>query len=140
MAKSVKKKSSSKNEKAAFIKAFTISAVASLLIFFVLTAIFSFFALKQDLSYGYYPLFMLLSCLISGFLCGFICVIKTKKNGLISGMLCVMPVYLVIIMISIIVSTSGIGLHGWIALGIMMLSSGFGGIVSANRKKKTKIK
>ncbi len=139
MAKSKKKKVAQKDS-IRILKAFLISALSGVGCFFILTAAAALLLLNRDLSDVYYMPFILFSSTVSGFVSGFVCLLQLKKNGLIMGMLSSLPVYLIIMIVSMGVSRSGIGIYGWICPGIMMLTAGAGGIVSANKRSKTKIK
>ncbi|MBQ8228502.1 MAG: TIGR04086 family membrane protein [Clostridia bacterium] len=140
MKKNKKKRSVSKNGNTNLIKAILTGSVAGIVSFFALTAILALLAYKQDFEDNYYTALILFSSGVSAFVSGFAAVLPVKRNGLVLGLLSVLPVFLIIIAVSSVVSRTGVGLFGWIALGIMLVSGAVGGIVAANKRKGVKIK
>ena len=115
-------------------------SVAGSVLYFSLMALFAAIALKQDLADEYYWILTLAAGCVSGFLSGYIAVIPTRKNGLISGILSVFPVIIIAFLAASIVTRTGIGFYGWVSVATMLLSGGISGIIAANKKKKTKLK
>ncbi|MDD6275735.1 MAG: TIGR04086 family membrane protein [Clostridia bacterium] len=122
------------NVKTVIIKSLIGSAVGTAL-FFLLIVLASLIALKTDMPQKYFPIFVLLSGAVSGLVCGFTAVRPIKKNGLLLGAAsCVIP-YLIIIVVSVCLSHSGLGNYGWILLAVLALTSSFGGILAVNKRK-----
>ena len=107
-------------------------------LFFVLTALSAFILLQNDSDVNSYKYIMLLVGAISGFLSGFVAVRPLRKNGIAFGAVSALPMYLIAIIVSILLSRSGIGLIGWIMLALTMFFSAIGGIVAVNKRKKTR--
>lgn len=107
-------------------------------VFFALTVLAAFILLKNDSDMNIYKYIILLTGAVSGFLSGFVAVRPMRKNGIAFGAVSALPVYLVAIIVSIILSRSGIGLIGWILLALMVIFSAVGGVVAVNKRKKTR--
>ncbi len=103
--------------------------------FFVLTLLGSFILWKKDSDTEIFKYIMLVFGALSGFVCGFVAVRPIRKNGIAVGALSALPPYLIIMLVSVLVAKSGIGLIGWILFGVMLLFSAIGGIVAVNKRK-----
>lgn len=112
-----------------------IGSLVNIIIFFALSAAFSFICLKADLDEALLKYFVFAAAAISGLIGGFTAVRPIRKNGLLIGGACALPAFLIIFLISSILSRTGIAVSGWIAALIMTLASALGGILSANRRK-----
>ncbi len=116
------------------VKALIGSAVA-LVMFFALTALASFIMWKKDADTEIFKYIMLALGALAGFVGGFVAVRPVRKNGIAVGALSALPPYFVIILVSTLVAKSGVGIIGWILLGIMILFAAVGGIVAVNKRK-----
>ncbi len=116
------------------IKTLTGSLVG-LVIFFLLTAVATAVLWKTDADSEMYKYILLVIGAISAFVCGFVAVRPVRKNGIVFGALSVLPTYLITIIVSMLISKSGIGLFGWILLGIQILFAAIGGIIAVNKRK-----
>lgn len=112
-----------------------IGSLVNIIVFFALSAVFSFICLKADLDEALFKYFVFAAGAASGLVGGFTAVKPVRKNGLIIGGACALPAFLIIFLISSIISRTGIDVSGWIAALIMTLFSALGGILSANRRK-----
>ncbi len=141
MKKNKKKKyTDTKNGNIFIVKSIFIGSGIGIVTFFAFTALFALLAYTQDMEEKYYTAFLLFSAGISAFCSGFIAVLPIKRNGLFMGMLSTLPMYFFIVGVASVISRTGIGLYGWISLGIMLIFSGLGGIISANKRKRVKLK
>lgn len=105
-------------------------------VFFALAALSAFVLLQNDSDVNIYKYIILLIGAISGFLSGFAGVRPLRKNGIAFGAVSALPVYLIAIIVSIILSRSGISLIGWILLAVIVIFSAVGGIVAVNKRKR----
>ena len=120
--------------KAMVIKTLTGSLVG-LAVFFLLAAAAAAVLLKTDADGEIYKYILLSVGAVAAFICGFAAVRPVRKNGIVFGALSVLPMYLVIILASILISKSGIGLIGWVLLGVQLLFAAIGGIIAVNKRK-----
>lgn len=120
--------------KTVIIKALTGSLVG-IILFFALNALASLILWKADTDESVYKFVSLVIGAVTAFVCGFVAVRPTRKNGVAVGALSVLPVYLFEIIASVLVSRSGIGLIGWILLAVQLLFSAIGGIIAVNKRK-----
>ena len=107
-----------------------IGALAGTLIFFIITFVLSFLCLKRDTDPSNYGFIELAVGAIAGFFCGYIAVKPIRKNGLITGALSSLPMYFIVILVSVLLSHNGVGLLGWIMCAVMMIASAVGGFVA----------
>lgn len=112
-----------------------IGSLVGLVVFFILTALASFILWKNDADSEIFKYIMLIIGAVSAFIGGFVAVRPTRKNGIAVGALSALPSYLVIILISVLLSKSGVGAVGWVLLAVMILFSAIGGIVAVNKRK-----
>lgn len=110
-------------------------SLAGLVLFFLLTAISSAILWKTDADSEIYKYIILAVGGVSALVCGFIAVRPVRKNGIVFGALSVLPFFLITIVISMLISKSGVGLFGWILLGIQLVLSAIGGIIAVNKRK-----
>lgn len=122
------------------IKSVLIGSAAGIVCFFALTSILTLLAYTQDLEESYYTALIFFASGSSAFAGGFTAVLPLKRNGLVLGLLSVLPTFFFIAGVAGIVSRTGIGVLGWIALGIMLTMGALGGIIAANKRKRVKIK
>ena len=128
MAKRRKKKTEN-SLKNTVIRAF-IGAAAGTVIFFAFTFLLSFFCLKRDTDPTNFGFIELAVGAIAGFFCGYIAVKPIGKNGLVTGALSSLPMYLTVIAVSVLLSHTGVGIFGWILAAVMIIASAVGGFVS----------
>ena len=128
MAKRRKKKTES-SLKNTVIRAL-VGAAAGTVIFFVFTLLLSFFCLKRDTDPSNFGFIELAVGAVAGFFCGYIAVKPIGKNGLVTGALSSLPMYLTVMTASILISHAGVGIFGWILAPIMIIASAVGGFVS----------
>lgn len=137
-----KKKKHSDNRSAdkLIIKSVLIGSAAGIVSFFALTCVLTLLAYTQDLKESYYTALIFFASGFSAFIGGFAAVLPLKRNGLVLGLLSVLPTFFFIVGVAGIVSRTGIGFLGWVALVIMLGTGALGGIVAANKRKRVKIK
>lgn len=116
------------------IKSLTGSAVGAA-VFFALIALSSLIALRADMSQKILPVFVLVSGAVAGLVCGFTAVRPVGKNGLLLGAAASVLPYLIIIVISVCISHSGLGNYGWILLAVLVIASALGGVLAVNKRK-----
>lgn len=122
------------NVRTIIVKSLIGSAVGTAL-FFLLILLSSLIALKTDMPQKYLPIFVLVSGAIAGLVCGFTAVRPIRKSGLLLGAAsCILP-YLMIVVVSVCLSHSGLGTYGWILLAILAVTSAFGGVLAVNKRK-----
>lgn len=122
------------------IKSVLTGSAVGIVSFFALTSILTLLAYTQDFEESYYPALIFFAGGFSAFIGGFAAVLPLKHNGLPLGLLSVLPAFFFIVGVAGIVSKTGIGFLGWIALAIMLTMGALGGIIAANKRKKVKIK
>ncbi len=141
MPKNKKKKRNDKTgAEKLIIKSVLIGSAAGIVSFFALTCVLTLLAYTQDLEESYYTALIFFASGFSAFTGGFIAVSPLRRNGLVMGLLSVLPMFFFIAGVAGVVSRSGIGILGWIALVIMLTMGALGGIVAANKRKRVKIK
>ncbi len=140
MHKNKKKKITAKSTNNQLVKGLSLSFAAGTAAFLILSSLMTLIAFKQDLQESLYPFLMIICFAVSGFISGLASGLIIRKNGLIMGLISVMPVYFLIISAACITSRSGINLWGWAVLGAMLISGAAGGIVAVNRQNRIKIK
>ncbi|MBR5262840.1 MAG: TIGR04086 family membrane protein [Clostridia bacterium] len=112
-----------------------IGSLTGIAVYFVLTAVASLILWKADTDESLYKFIMLLVGAAAAFAGGFAAVRPVRKNGIIVGALSVLPVYAVELVVSLLVSKSGIGIIGWILLAIQLTVAAVGGIIAVNKRK-----
>ena len=112
-----------------------IGSLTGIAVYFVLTAVASLILWKADTDESLYKFIMLLVGAAAAFAGGFVAVRPVRKNGIIVGALSVLPVYAVELVVSLLVSKSGIGVIGWILLAIQLTVAAVGGIIAVNKRK-----
>ncbi|MBR3835545.1 MAG: TIGR04086 family membrane protein [Clostridia bacterium] len=112
-----------------------VGALTGVVLFFVMSAVAAFALWKTDSNSGMYQYILLAIGAVSALVCGFVAVRPVRKNGIAVGALSVLPAYLVTILVSILVSKSGVGLFGWILLAVQVVFSAIGGIIAVNKRK-----
>lgn len=117
------------------IKAVLLGSALNIIIYTVLLAISSLISLKADTGEEYYKLFIWVICAISGFFGGYGAVGRVRKNGLVVGAAAALPAYFIIVLVSTIISRTGLSASGIIAALIMTVFSALGGVLSANKRR-----
>ncbi len=112
-----------------------IGSAVSLILFFALMAVAAFILWKKDSDSESFKYIVLAIGAVASFIGGFAAVRPIRKNGIILGAMSALPSYFIIILASSIMAKSGIGIIGWILLGVMVLFSAAGGIVAVNKRK-----
>lgn len=112
-----------------------IGSLVGVVLFFAFTALASLILWKTDADESIYKFISLLIGAVAAFAGGFVAVRPTRKNGIVFGSLSALPVYLLEILASVLVSKSGIGLIGWILLAVQILFAALGGIIAVNKRK-----
>lgn len=112
-----------------------IGSVIGAVMFFLLVALMSLIVLKADMSQSPYKYMILGAGMISGFICGFAAVRPVRKNGIVVGALSALPMYLLAVTLATLNSRTGIGVIGWILLGVMIVFAAIGGILAVNKRK-----
>ena len=135
-----KKHSDNRSANKLIIKSVLIGSAAGIVSFFALTCVLTLLAYTQDLEESYYTALIFFASGFSAFISGFAAVLPLKRNGLVLGLLSVLPTFFFIVGVAGIVSRTGIGFLGWIALVIMLGTGALGGIVAANKRERVKIK
>lgn len=110
-------------------------SLLNIIIYAELCAAASFVCLKSDIGTEFNKYFIFLIAGISGFFGGFKAVRTVGRNGLLLGAVSAFPSFLIIFLISSILSRTGIAYPGWIAAAVMTLFSAAGGIVGVNKRR-----
>lgn len=131
-----KRKSSAKESPALLQTAIKtlIGSLINIIVYFALTAVFSLISLKTDAKSDYFRYMIFFISAISGLVGGFAAVKPIHKNGILIGAVSAVPAFLVVFLVSSIISRTGISVTGWIAAAVMIFSSAIGGIISANKR------
>ena len=111
-----------------------IGSLVDIIIYFALTAVFSLISLKTDAKSDYFRYMIFFISAMSGLVGGFAAVKPIRKNGILIGAVSAAPAFLIIFLVSSIISRTGISITGWVAAAIMTLFSAIGGIISVNKK------
>ncbi len=111
-----------------------IGSLVNIIIYFALTAVFSLISLKTDAKSDYFRYMIFFISAMSGLVGGFAAVKPIRKNGILIGAVSAAPAFLIIFLVSSIISRTGISITGWVAAAIMTLFSAIGGIISANKR------
>lgn len=112
-----------------------VGSLTGIAVYFALTAVASLILWKADTDEGLYKFIILLIGAAAAFAGGFVAVRPVRKNGIIVGALSVLPVYAVELVVSLLVSKSGIGVIGWILLALQLAAAAVGGIIAVNKRK-----
>ncbi len=107
----------------------------NIIIFALMCAVCSLICLKADIDSGYYKYLIFVIAAVSGFFGGFKAVSSVRRNGLLLGALSALPSFLIIFLISSIISRTGMAVSGLIAAVIMTVFSAVGGIMSVNKRR-----
>lgn len=110
-------------------------SIVNILIYFSLCAAAALICLKTDTDSAIYKYIVPFICAVSGFFGGFKAVNSIRMKGMLFGAISALPAFLIIFLISSIISRTGIAASGWIAAIIMTVFSAVGGILSANQRK-----
>lgn len=137
--KKIKTSSADKSTRSIIIKLLTASFIGAA-VFFILIAIASYFAYKQDMSPDNYSVLALVACVLSSVVCSVAAVRPFKRNGLLIGMASILPMFFIIFAVVSAVNRAALSTTGWVSFGVMLLTGGLAGIFTANKKKKNKIK
>ena len=73
-------------------------------------------------------------CAVSGFIGGFFAVKPTRRNGIVIGALSAVPAFMLIFLVTSIISHTVISATGWIAAAITVIFSAVGGIICSNKR------
>ena len=111
-----------------------IGSLVNIIIYFALTAVFSLISLKTDAKSDYFRYMIFFISAMSGLVGGFAAVKPIRKNGILIGAVSAAPAFLIIFLVSSIISRTGISITGWVAAAIMTLFSAIGGIISAKKR------
>ncbi|MDR1464231.1 MAG: TIGR04086 family membrane protein [Oscillospiraceae bacterium] len=102
-------------------------------VFFVLLLVAAGVCLRTDLSQRLLPLVSIPAAGFSAGVAGYLGVRPTRRQGLVMGVLTVLPLYLCLLGASLIAVRGGAGIHAIILLLVQLISGGLGGIFAANR-------
>ena len=129
--KKIKTSSADKSTRSIIIKLLTASFIGAA-VFFILIAIVSYFAYKQDMSPDNYSVLALVACVLSSVVCSVAAVRPFKRS--------ILPMFFIIFAVVSAVNRAALSTTGWVSFGVMLLTGGLAGIFTANKKKKNKIK
>lgn len=113
-----------------------ISGLISLISAVLLSALFIY---KSNLSDKFYIPLMLASVVLSGFVSGYLSVMKIRKNGLMNGAVSTVA-SVIVLFIAMSVANRGFNLLMIIPCLILVVSGTLGGIAAVNIKHKNKKK
>ncbi len=112
-----------------------LGSLLNIIIYAALCAVASFVCLKADLGTEFNKYFIFFIVGVSGFFGGLKAVRSVGRNGLMLGAVSALPAFLIIFLVSSIISRTGIACTGWIAAGVMTFFSAVGGIVGVNKRR-----
>lgn len=112
-----------------------IGSALNIILFAALCAVCSLVCLKADIDSSYYKYLIFLISAVSGFFGGFKALGSVRRNGLLLGTLSALPSFLIIFLVSSIISRTGMAVSGLIAAVIMTVFSAVGGIMSVNKRR-----
>ncbi|MBQ7548451.1 MAG: TIGR04086 family membrane protein [Clostridia bacterium] len=101
-------------------------------VFFIFTAISSLICLKTDASDSVYKYLLIGAGAVSAMAGGFCAVRPIGKRALIFGAASALPAYLVIIIVCVLLSRSGLSSAGWILLAVMEAFGALGGMAAVS--------
>lgn len=110
----------------------------SVIIFFVLIAIFALFISKTDVSDTIIEVLTLFALGVASFFCAFLNQKKTKQRGIIIGAISAAEIFLLIFIIGLFGNNGVFTALMLKKLLTVLLAGVLGGILSANSKKKYK--
>ncbi len=97
-------------------------------------------ALAVDVKSKNFYLLSAISLCLGCFVSGFVSVRKTKKNGLLNGILYCLPSNLLFIIVSSALNAFKVDCFTIISFVLLVIASAIGGVLSVNFKPKSKIK
>lgn len=112
-----------------------IGSAFNIILFAAMCAVCSLICLKADIDSRRYKLFIFFISAVSGFFGGFKAVGSVRRNGMFLGVLSALPSFLIIFLVSSIISRTGMAASGLIAAVIMAVFSAVGGIISVNKRR-----
>lgn len=112
-----------------------IGSLLNIIIYAALCAVCSLICLKADIDSSYYKYLIFVVAAVSGFFGGFKSVSSVRRNGLLLGAISALPSFLIIFLVSSIISRTGMSVSGLIAAVIMVVFSAVGGIMSVNKRR-----
>lgn len=112
-----------------------IGSVTGLVVFFTLALVASFVLWKNDSDTASFKYVIFALAAISGFVGGFVAVRPVRKNGIVFGALSALLPCIIVAVVSMLISKSGLAVTAWIFFVIYILLAAAGGIVAANKRK-----
>ena len=127
-----KNKSSNLNTTYVYLKA----QLIFLLMYSAVFVIISLICLTADInkSYDYYISLALFSC--SSFIAGYYGGFLQKSKGLFAGILYALPLNIILLLISLIITHLKTDMNIFITAVILVVFSGIGGILSVNKRRR----
>lgn len=117
----------------------TVKGIAlSIIIFFVLIAIFAIVISKTDVSDSVIQVLTLSALGIASFFCSFINQRKGKQRGIVIGVICGVEIFIIIFILGLFGNNGVFTALMLKKLLTVLIASILGGILSANSKKKYK--
>ncbi len=140
MTNNSKNSRSKDNETLNYNKILICSLIGTVMFFFIIS-FFSFIALKTDfLTKSLYMPIGILSAAVSSFICGFMSVKKTKKNGALFGSVTGLAQALISSLILFLINNRKSGTGIFILIVIFVAFGAIGGISAVNMKVRKKYK
>ena len=101
-------------------------------VFFIFTAIASLICLKIDASDSVYKYLLITAGAVSAMAGGFCAVRPYGKKALLFGAASALPAYILIIIVCVLLSRSGLSSAGWILLAVMTAFGALGGMAAVS--------
>lgn len=134
-----KKKPSSSSIKAIVMPIVT-SFLSGMIVFFVCLSISSALVVKQNMPFNKMSMMLMVSCILSACLAGFVLSRNLQVKGLIAGVLAALPLMLVEIVIIISMSDGHVSGTVYLLIPTMLLAGAVGGVAAVNMKTKKRKK
>ncbi len=131
-------RSSDNKNFASILKGTVKGIVFSMIIFFVLIAVFAIIISKTDVSDTVVEVLTLFALGVASFFCAFINQKKTKQRGIVIGAISGAEIFIIIFIVGLFGTNGVFTLLMLKKLLTVMLAGVLGGILSANSKKKYK--
>lgn len=118
------------------VRGFIIGSLALLIVF----SIFSLVMVKFDYSEKYVPFMTIIASVISTYIGGYWSAKFINKKGLMVGVITSVPLAVLIIALAVMATNGSLNYMAAIAVVLMVIFGGIGGIMSVNRNPKRRKK
>lgn len=114
------------------IMTYFVMTVKSLALFIILIMISASICFYSEISYNSYYIYLLFSAVLSVFISSFLFTKKSKKNGLLNGIIASLPVVALLTVICLLMIKCNFNLQFLITILSAISAGGISGIISVN--------